>query len=268
MSRAYGPRPEALGADPRRVVAGIDEQVRDRLDEARRAADEDVRCGVGRRAELGQHRGADAAAEVARARRGRARVGPAHVEVRGGLQRPQLVGVQRQRRLPDRDQRAGVDLARVARAMAQHRHQRHEPRPAADEQQRAAVGDRPRERAADRPAHLELVADLHDLGQVGRDLAVVDPVDRDRRSRVLGRARERERALRLVAVGRGQADVEMLAGAVAVPVGDLEHERLRAAATPRSSRGPAPPSTSSGARRINRPGIAARARGRRSRGSR
>ena len=137
-------------------------------------------CGVGRRAELRQHRGADAAAEVARAGRGRARVGPAHVEVRGGLQRPQLVGVQRQRGLPDRDQHAGVDLARVARAMAQHRHQRHEPRPAAGEQQRAAVGDRPRERAADRPAHLDLVADLHDLGQVGRDLAVLDPVDRDR----------------------------------------------------------------------------------------
>ena len=57
------------------------------------------------------------------------------------------------------------------------------------------------------------------VGEVGRDLAVVEPLDGELEAAVLGRRGDRVAALRLVAVLGGQPDVDVLAGAVAGPVG-------------------------------------------------
>ena len=58
------------------------------------------------------------------------------------------------------------------------------PVPPADAERRAsAVPDEP---AADRSAHLELVAGLDDVGEVGRHLAVVEPLDVQLEQRVIG----------------------------------------------------------------------------------
>ena len=64
--------------------------------------------------------------------------------------------------------------------MAQHRHQRHDPRAAADEQQRPARRRVPDEVAADRAAQLELIAGAELVDEVRRDLAVVEPLDGER----------------------------------------------------------------------------------------
>ncbi len=61
--------------------------------------------------------------------------------------------------------------------MAEHRHQGHDAGAAGDQQQRPAVRDRPGEVAADRTAQLQRIAGPQLLGQVGRDLAVVEPLD-------------------------------------------------------------------------------------------
>ena len=63
----------------------------------------------------------------------------------------------------------------------QHRHQRHDPRPA---RRRAAPGRSPSQakKPPIGPADLELVARLDDLVQVARDLAVVEPARRSARS--------------------------------------------------------------------------------------
>ena len=202
----------------------------------RRAADEDQRPGVGGGRDLGQHRGVDAARVAAPAGRRRAREGPGDVQPGARLELP------RARRGRARPPRCARRRARAPRrrwprgaAVAQHRHQRHEARAAADEQQRAAVVDRPREVPADRPAHLELVAGAHLLDEVGRDLAVVDELDRELERVELGRRGDRVRALRLVAVLGGQAHVDVLAGAVPGPA---RARRARACARAASRRRP------------------------------
>jgi hypothetical protein len=120
-----------------------------------------------------------------------------------------------------------VDVAAVRSAVAQHRHQRDEPGAAADQQQRPAVLDAPGEVPADRAAQLELIARFQHARQIRRDLAVVDPLDGQREPALLGAGPDRVGALRLVAVGRGQADVDVLAGDVARPVREVEHDRDR-----------------------------------------
>ena len=110
--------------------------------------------------------------------------------------------------------------------MAKHRHQRHEARSAADEEQRTPPCRVPGEVAADRPAQLELVAREHVLRQVRRHLAVLDQLDRQLETSFLRRRGDRIRALGLVAVLGGQADVDVLPGAVAGPALHVEHERL------------------------------------------
>src|SRR5699024_9022950 len=57
-------RPEPLGVDRARRVAELDEDVRDPLHEAGRAADEDVRALGRPRADLLEHRAVDAAIEA------------------------------------------------------------------------------------------------------------------------------------------------------------------------------------------------------------
>ena len=75
------------------------------------------------------------------------------------------------------------------------------------------VGFGPDEMSAERSLHLDLVADRRDLVEERRDLAVVQPLDRQF-DLVAGLRRRGDRiaALRGVAVGRRQPDVDMLAG--------------------------------------------------------
>ena len=70
----------------------------------------------------------------------------------------------------------------AARAIADHGHQRHDTGAAAEQQKRAAVGDLPDEMAADGSAQLDVIADFGDVMKEGRDLAIVEPLDRPARA--------------------------------------------------------------------------------------
>ena len=86
----------------------------------------------------------------------------------------------------------------------------------------------PDEVAADRPAELDLVARPQLVGQVRGDLAVVEALHRQLDVLAVRGRRDRVAALRLVAVVRGQANVDVLAGAVSRPAVDVEGDRLDA----------------------------------------
>ena len=79
-----------------------------------------------------------------------------------------------------RASRVGVRSPRRRRA-PHHRHQRHDARAAGDQQQRPLVARLPDEVAADRAAHLEHSPSHHHVDEVRRDLAVLEPLDRDRK---------------------------------------------------------------------------------------
>ena len=68
--------------------------------------------------------------------------------------------------------------------------------------------------AAERAAQLDAVADSRHLVEIGRDLALGHQLDRHLVDplRAPGREVDRIAALGLVAVGRGEAEVEVLAG--------------------------------------------------------
>src|SRR6478736_2694301 len=87
-------------------------------------------------------------------------------------------------------------------------------------------GRLPDEVAADRAAQLDLVASAELVGQVGGDLALLEPLDRERDAGAVGRRGDRVASLRLIAVLRRQPNVDVLAGAVVAPAGDVEDERL------------------------------------------
>ena len=126
----------------------------------------------------------------------------------------------------------GVEDARCDRPVrrdpvAQHRSQRDDARAAGDQLQRPGQRRLPDEVAPDRPAQLELIAGLEHVREVRGDLAVVEPLDREREEVVLRRGGDGVAALGLVAVLGGEADVHVLAGAVAGPPGQVEHDALR-----------------------------------------
>ena len=114
------------------------------------------------------------------------------------------------------------DRRRAGRG-ADHRHQRHDARTAADQEQRPPVV-LPDEVAADRPAHLELVAFTRLVDEVRRDLAVLETLDRDR-ERLAGRRRDRVAAFGLVAILSRQPYVEVLSRPVSRPAVGLELQR-------------------------------------------
>ena len=65
------------------------------------------------------------------------------------------------------------------------------PLPPPIEPERAAARRLPDEVAADRATQLDLVSDLEDIGEIGRNLAVLQPLDGDRHATaVLWRAIE------------------------------------------------------------------------------
>ena len=110
--------------------------------------------------------------------------------------------------------------------MAQHRHQGHDAGPAGDQEERPAERRLPDEVAADRTAQLDPVADDHDVVEEGRDLAVVDALDRDLDLvGPLRLGRDRVAPLDAVAVLRGQTQVHVLARR------DVRSRRARGART-------------------------------------
>ena len=141
-----------------RIVAELDERVCDGLDERRRAADVDARRARRAGADLREHLGVDAP-RIARPAGGlhaRQRVHDAKpsprraARARRGRSRPPSCATRRAA--------ACRHVAAGRRAVAEHRHQRHDARAAADEEQRPARRRLPDEVAADRAAELELVA--------------------------------------------------------------------------------------------------------------
>ena len=106
----------------------------------------------------GEQLGVDAAVEARPAGRRLARERPVDRERRVLAQARELLAVEDV--VPARGPREQprLDRAALGGAVAQHRHQRDEPRAAGDQQQRPAVRDAPGEVPADRAAQLELVA--------------------------------------------------------------------------------------------------------------
>ena len=138
-----------------------------------------------------------------------------------------------------------------------HRHQRSDAAPAGEQLDGVTGAWLPHEVAADRPTQLDPVPRHQVLDEKRRDLALVDELHGDLDSVSVLRSGDRIGALRLVAVFGGEADVDVLAGAVAGPSGDIQHDR----ANPRVS---STRSTTSARSQLSRPRTAARATGHRS----
>src|SRR3954464_5064186 len=99
--------------------------------------------------------------------------------------------------------------------MPNHGHQRHYPRAAANEQQWAADSDIPDEIPTNRSAQLQLVARAQLVGEIGRHLAVLEPLDGEREGRRFGRGCNRVAPLGLISIIGSESDVDVLAGAMA-----------------------------------------------------
>jgi hypothetical protein len=91
-------------------------------------------------------------------------------------------------------------------AEADHGHQRYDTLAAGGEKQRPALRGLPYEVAANGTAELDLIARPQLVGQVRRDLAVVEALDRKLDASAVPRRRDRVAALGLVAVLGDQAD--------------------------------------------------------------
>jgi hypothetical protein len=111
--------------------------------------------------------------------------------------------------------------------MAQHRHERHDAGTTPDEEEWSADRDVPDEVPADRPPQLEPVPHTQLLGEIGRDLALVQAIDRQRDPRVFWRRGDGIAPLCLVAVLRREAHVHVLARAVAGPARDVKDKGPR-----------------------------------------
>jgi hypothetical protein len=102
------------------------------------------------------------------------------------------------------------------------------PDPPGHEHQRPALGGLPDEVAADRAAQLDLLARPELVGQVGGDLAVVEPLDGEPDASTVKRGGDRVASLGLITVLRRQPNINVLSSPVARPTGDVEDDRLDA----------------------------------------
>src|SRR5215204_3069167 len=90
----------------------------------------------------------------------------------------------------------------------------------------AAVSGLPGKVPSDRPPQLQFISRHQHLGEVGRHRAIVQPVHRKHEPLVLRGGGYGVASLGLVAIGGGQPHVDMLAGLVPLPVGNVEHQTL------------------------------------------
>jgi hypothetical protein len=200
------------------------------------------RSPVSLRSSVANGRPAPARSRPASRRRRGARTHPAgRLRPREGVRDAQAVAVQPlelvsiDHVLPGarREEQSCVDVAARCRAEADHRHQRDDPRPATNEQQWAALGGLPDEVAANWPPKLDLIAGPELVHQVGRDLAVVEALDRELDASSVRRRRDRVAPLCLIAVRSGQADVDVLSGSMPCPGRNVERDRLDPRRLPR-----------------------------------
>src|SRR4029077_15920600 len=100
-----------------------------------------------------------------------------------------------------------------------------DPRAASHEEQGPAERDVPDEVAADRPTQLQPIAYAENVGDIWRDLAIFEAVDRQRDPCVPRCRSDGVAALRLVAVLRRQPHVHVLTRAATGPPRDVDDER-------------------------------------------
>ena len=101
------------------------------------------------------------------------------------------------------------------------------PEPPATRSKGAAERDVPDEVATNRPTKLEAIAFSQQVGEIWRDFAIVQSVDRQRDSGVLRCRRDGIASLCLIAILRRQPHVHVLARAVARPSRDVQDQRSR-----------------------------------------
>jgi hypothetical protein len=100
------------------------------------------------------------------------------------------------------------------------------PRPARDQQERAAEGFLPDEIAADRATELQRVPGVELVGEIGRHFPVLEPLDGEHEVGVFGSRGDRVAALRLVTVLGGETHIDVLSGPMPVPVRQSENDAL------------------------------------------
>ncbi len=121
------------------------------------------------------------------------------------------------------EQQSRVDGRAGSAAVADHRHERHDPRAAGDQEQRAAERRLPHEVPADGTADLQSIADDDRLVQERRHLAFGDPLDRDVDLAITLRLRcDRVASLDAIAVLGRQAQVDVLARSMTRPARQSE----------------------------------------------
>jgi hypothetical protein len=129
----------------------------------------------------------------------------------------QLVAVQGRVGRARRIQQPHRRWARGGDAGTDHGHERDHPAAARKQQHRVGVPGPPDEPAADRAAQLHQITWSQRLGQVRGHLAVVQALHGQLHAAAIGRRGDRVAALGRVAVGGGQAHVDVLARQVAGP---------------------------------------------------
>ena len=194
-------RAESLHADPFRVHTAVEQQVGGAFGEGGRAADEARPVGTDEFGDLGR-------GEPTR-RPGRC-VGTRECDQRAGSF--ELVGVRTSSRVRAETARRSRSVRPTTRACRSIATSGTTPEPPATPS--AGPVAVPHEPAADRTAHLELVAHLDHVGEERRHLAVVEPLDKELDLRVSRRRGHRVRPLRGVAVVGGEPDDVVLAGQV------------------------------------------------------
>src|SRR5919106_3092281 len=218
---------ESFGPNTGGFVAEGDEGARGRLHEGRRATYVDERALARRPVDLVEEVLVDPAAVSAPSLRLLAREREADVDHVVCRDCRQLVAVddlwERARRVQQPHRKRAFDRP----AVTQDRAERHDSGAAGEEQKRSAERGLPDEVATDGAAQLQLVPDTKLIDQVRRDLAVVEPFDRDHDIGVLWRRGDRVAPLRLVAVLRRQPHVDVLARTMPGPVRQLERDALR-----------------------------------------
>src|SRR5215217_4602325 len=262
---------EAFGLHARGVVPKADQRGPHRLHEQGRTAHEGARALLRVPTHLPKHLGVDAPVVAAPTLRPRAGQGVAHLERTVSCcqifqllaEDDLLVGARGV-------EQAGGYVAACGGPVTDYRHQRHHARPPTNQEERSAVCCLPGKIAPDRPPKLQLVSCHQHVGEVGRNLTVVQTVHREHELLVFRGGGYGVAPLGLVTILSSEPHVDVLACLVALPFGYLEHQAL-------GSRGlwhhldylrqaPQSPAQLHG-HRLSRPSSAARARGPRSCGS-
>src|ERR671918_1546112 len=218
---------ESLGPDAGRFVAEGDEGARGGLHEGRRATYVDERALARRPVDLVEEFLVDPAAVSAPSLRLLACEREADVDRAACRDCHQLVTVDHLRERAGRVQEPDRHRALHHPVVTQDRPERHDAGAAGEELKWSAEGGLPDEVATDGAAQLQAVPDTKLIHEVRRDLAVVEPFDRDHDAGILGRRGNRVAALSLIAVLRREPHVDVLARTMPGPARQLARDAFR-----------------------------------------